>query len=392
MERTLGVHLGTDGFFIISNYSEFAKSLARKYKNIFLVKNTENLDTWQLLKRKDVISYIDKNKKDKTNVLVFKTTNHIEKICEENSWNLLNVDAKLSSTIEQKVSQIEWAQNCGLDHLFPKYQITTCKDVEWKGEKIILQFNHSHTGSGTMLIELPKQIKEIQKKFPDRPCRIAQYIIGPLFTNNIVLWDEKILLGNISYQITGLKPFTNTAFATIGNDWALPHKILNKEQLNQFYNIAQIVGEKMQYSKWKGIFGIDVVWDEKKDKMYLLEINARQPASTSFESILQQPNEDNKNITTFSAYLASLLGIPYNNEKLIKITDGAQIIQRNINTSINNRIPNIQEKLREEKMNVIRYDNTTPNSDLLRIQSNNGIMRSHNTFNNNGKKILNIVK
>ncbi len=393
IERALGMDLHSKSFFIISNYSDFAKSLANEHKNIFLVKETEKLDTWQLLEKKDVIDFVNNIKKNNASILVFKTTKQIERVCQKNRWKLLNTNANLSNIIERKISQIQWAKENSIDHLFPEYELTTCKDIKWENEKKILQFNHSHTGSGTILIETEKQIREIKKKFPLRPCRIAQYIVGPLFTNNIVIWDSEILLGNISYQITGLKPFTSNPFATIGNDWALPHKILNKDQQTQFIDIALTVGEKMKKSNWIGIFGIDVVWDKKQNKMYLLEINARQPASTSFESILQQPKQDKENVTTFSAYLASLLKIPYNNEKLIKITDGAQIIQRNIKTTINeNKIQIIQDNLKLNAMSSIKYENTTFNSDLLRIQSKSGIMKSHNKFSENGKIILEILK
>ena len=41
--------------------------------------------------------------------------------------------------------------------------------------------------------------------------------------------------------------------------------------------------------------------------------------------------------------------------------------------------------------NVIRYDNTAYNTDLLRIQSAKGIMETHNRFNPRGKEIMDIL-
>ena len=61
-----------------------------------------------------------------------------------------------------------------------------------------------------------------------------------------MVWSDKILLGNISYQITGLKPFTDLPFATIGNDWALPYKILSPEQIKQYNKIATEVGRRLK--------------------------------------------------------------------------------------------------------------------------------------------------
>jgi hypothetical protein len=322
-------------------------------------------------------------------ILVFKNTSRIEKICHENNWNLLNPSSKLADEIEQKISQIKWAGS--LKKYFPDYQIKQCKDIVWNGKKIIIQFNQSHTGSGTILIKSKKQLEELKLKFPKRLARTAKYIIGPLFTNNNIVWKNKVLLGNINYQITGLKHFTDVKFATIGNDWALPHKILNEKQILQYKKITLEVGKKMRKSGWKGVFGIDVVMDEKNGKMYLLEINARQPASTTYESELQSYNighvaHNKKMFTTFQAHLASLLKLKYNNEKLIEIKNGAQIIYRVKNEEL--RIKNyVLREIKKYKFKAIQYNNTKPNSDLLRIQSKDGIMSKHNTFNKIGKKI-----
>lgn len=402
IERALGTNLNIPNYYIISNYSQYGKSLAKKYKNIVLIKEKRILDTWELMNSLKVKQYI-KNTTQKPNILVFKNTSQIEKICQKNNWNLLNPPSKLTNEIEQKISQVKWAGS--LKKYFPNYEIKKCKDTKWNGEKIIIQFNQSHTGSGTILIKNKKQLDEIKQKFPERLIRTAKYIKGPLFTNNNIIWNKKIIIGNISYQITGLKPFTDVKFATIGNDWALPHKILSKKQLNQFYKIAQDVGEKMKKSAWQGAFGIDVVMDEKTKKMYLVEINARQSASVSFESELQNniiklQKIQNYEMTIFQAHLASLLGIKYNKEKLIKITNGAQIIYRVNNNKPNNKLIrnskqqliNNKKILEKNELKIILYNNTKPNSDLLRIQSKIGIMNQHNKFNKIGLKIKTILK
>jgi predicted ATP-grasp superfamily ATP-dependent carboligase len=228
-------------------------------------------------------------------------------------------------------------------------------------------------------------LAELQNKFPLREARIAPYIEGPLFTNNNIVWQNKILLGNINYQITGLKPFTDLSFATIGNDWALPDKILSAKQIKQYKKIATDVGQRMRRAGWQGLFGIDVVTDTKTGRLYLLEINARQPASTGFESQLQS-NLKTQNITTFEAHLASLLKLKYDNYKIIKINNGAQIIQR-VTDKI--KIPFSGREKTALDVTIIKYNNNKLGADLLRIQSKKGIMSGHNRFNEMGKQIKN---
>ena len=323
------------------------------------------------------------------NFVVFKTTPQIEKICADNGWKLLTPPAELANEVEEKISQIKWLGE--LKEYLPPYQIKKCKDIKFTGEKFILQFNRSHTGSGTVLIENEKILKNIKKIFPEREARIAPYIVGPLFTNNNVISKNKILLGNISYQITGLMPFTDKQFATIGNDWALPHKILSKKQLARYKKIATAVGLRLKKAGWKGLFGIDVVVEEKTGRLYLLEINARQPASTTYESQLQNKTQNTINKThlaTFEAHIKALLNINLKNQKLIQITDGAQVVQR-----VTKNIPALPEpKCRKKSpFNLIFYDNDSPGADLLRMQTTDSVMAKHNELNDIGKKMIDFI-
>lgn len=391
LERALGLPLATRNYYIISNSTPFANSFIKNKKNVLLIKNKELLDTRDLLQDVEVIKFI--NKINNAQILVFKNTSQIEKICLEHDWKLLNPPAELSSKIEEKISQVEWLGD--LKKYLPPFQIKIAKLVKWSGEKFILQFNRAHTGNGTILIENENQLKEIQTKFPNREVRISKYIKGPVFTNNNIVWGNKILCGNINYQITGLKPFTNLPFATIGNDWALPHKILTVKQKKEYEKMAQEIGKKMMKSGWKGLFGIDVVCDEKSGKLYLIEINARQPASTSFESQLQANViltclGGEESLTTFQAHLLSVLEQKYDNQKLIKITDGAQITQKVMSTA--NKLQNLKIEnnfKRFEKMGykIVLYNNTDIEADWVRIQSSNGIMKAPNFFNKKGSEL-----
>ena len=49
----------------------------------------------------------------------------------------------------------------------------------------------------------------------------------------------QIAIGNPSYQITGMPPLTDSPFATVGNDWSLPHTLLNERHLAEFRDIAE---------------------------------------------------------------------------------------------------------------------------------------------------------
>ncbi len=385
-ERAVGDGLELNNYVVITNQTDFSKKLADQTSHIILIKDKNQLDTAELLEHPETKKII----RAKDFVLVFKNNAIIEHICRKNKWQLLNPSAQLADRIESKISQVAWLGK--LNKHLPPHKIDTCKNIKWHNKQFILQFNHSHTGSGTFLIKSKKELENLQKKFPQRLVRVMNYIDGPVFTNNNIVWGNKVLIGNISYQITGLPPFTENKFSTIGNDWNLPHKLLNKNpkgipsgQIKQYKKIVTEIGKKLNRDGWKGLFGVDIIMDKKSGKLYLLEINARQPASTTFESQLQHLlAQDEGRITTFIAHFTALLGLNPANYKLIQINNGAQIVQRvtkNI-TKINK--VNIQGS---HIINTIEYKNNSLGSDLVRIQCDQGLMQKHNTLNKLGKKI-----
>jgi hypothetical protein len=216
------------------------------------------------------------------------------------------------------------------------------------------------------------------------------------------VWGSRVLVGSVNYQITGLLPFTENPFATIGNDWKLPQKLLTLKQKNKLKEIADAVGNKLYSSGWKGLFGIDVIVDGATGLLYLIEINARQPASTTYESLLQTKEiikwgkEKTPHVSTFEAHLAALLDTPYAEEELAPITNGAQIVQRITSLEIANNLnkSTIKNKIKELKklhVNIITYSNTEPGSDLLRLQTEDTLLLSHNQLNKLGAKIQKIL-
>lgn len=353
--------------------------------------NSELLATYKLLKQDHIADQINKNK---ANVVVFKNTAIIQKICRQNNWNLLNPPASLAQEIEDKISQVNWLNE--LASYLPKHFIGVCGDIEFDNEKsFILQFNRTHTGSGTYFIKTKKDLEELKTKFPERPVKISEYINGPVLTCNIVVTNKAILLGNISYQITGLKPFTQNTFATIGNDWGVTNNIISQDQKDKILEIGKTIGKKMQSQDWRGLFGIDIIIDEKTKQVYLLEINARQPASTTFESKLQSSQENSENnITTFDAHLTSLLNKNVEQD-IININTGSQIVIRNTEKLLSldqTKFDNLVNKIKALDYNVTVYhENDKIDADKIRVQSKDSFVDNHSQLNQAGKELAKII-
>jgi predicted ATP-grasp superfamily ATP-dependent carboligase len=388
IERALGVVPNKD-FIIISNKTKYGETIKQKYPEfIHLISRDkkELLGTTELLAHPDTAKLVTPD----SSILVFKNTMRVETEIINKHWKVLNPKFQLSERVENKLSQIRWLGE--LAKYLPSHTTKITKQIMWKNEPLIIQWAHGHTGDGTILIRTRDELSALQEKFPERMAKLSTYINGPSFTVNAIVAKDKILMGNISYQITGLQHFTDNEFSTVGNDWGIAHKLLNTKDLENIQTIVRDIGIKLQKDGWKGLFGVDFVMDEKNRRMHLIEINARQPASTIFESILETEQRENgtKGITTFEAHLRALLDLPID-QNIIEIKDGAQIVQR-ITKHIQGVFDDAVSELSKKGYEVIIYENTVPNSDLVRIQSKSSIMENHGIQNPKGLEITETIK
>jgi len=394
IERALGMK-PNEHFRIISNRTEYGEKIRKEFPRFVTLIKEDGKDssgTGDLMKHPDTRRTIDEitaEKNSKPYVMVFKNTIRIEPIAKEFGWTLINPLAEASEKVENKISQIRWLGE--LEHYLPSHRIEYMKNVKFADKPFIIQWAHGHTGGGTILIDNENALNDLKVRFPERRARVTQYIDGPSFTVNVIVTPDRIIQSNPSYQITGMKPFTDSVFSTIGNDWGFAHKTLSQQDIIWLNDIITALGKKMQKEFWKGLFGIDVIKDMSTGKLYLIEVNARQPASTTYESNIQEAlrASGNTGITTMEAHTDALLGKPVTGE-LIRINDGSQIIQR-VTKDKSAVDKNVISSLSEIGLNVINYENKDFNSDLLRIQSKTSIIEEHNKLNDLGQKISNIL-
>ncbi len=301
-ERALGLENIIDDYHIIcSDNNPFLEtaiekgvkvfSLARKEKNTNPIFRNSN----KLLQNIKVQEYIKKNtpKGAKANIIVFKVSLQIEKTCEKLGYELLNTTSALNKRFELKISQYNNLKK--LKSAFPKTIISTLNNTTYSklksalGEKMVIQYNRGHTGNSTVFINDEKKFDEEKKMYRNRLARIAQYIDGDIYTINACITRFGIAYGGISYQITGIKGLTSKKGGTIGNDWGYPKKITEKNSAKIKDMLLKLENE-LQSSDYKGLFGIDFVITPKQ-RVYLIEINARQPASTPMHTKLMLNEE-----------------------------------------------------------------------------------------------------
>ncbi|MEK7641450.1 MAG: ATP-grasp domain-containing protein [Patescibacteria group bacterium] len=386
IERALGAD-PVGNYYVVAGKTPYGEKLAAQFPgHIQLIDGDTTLGTRDLIEQAYAARMIPPN----TDTIVFKNTSRVEEAATKAGLTLLNPKASLSEMVENKMTQIEWLGDLGKKYL-PPHTITPTKKLSWNGEPFVLQWAHGHTGGGTILVNSEAQLTSLQEKFPNRMARRSLYIHGSSYTVNAIVAPNKILMGSVSYQITGMEPFTDGVFTTVGNDWSISHDLLSDTELEYVQTMVRDIGTKLTASGWRGLYGVDLIRDDERGTIHLIEINARQPASTTFESFLQKENrlQGVAGLTTFEAHIKALLGESIE-EEIIPVNDGAQIIQR-VTKTVNSISNDAITALESAGYNVIPYPNTEYNTDLLRIQGARGIMERHGVFNERGKEIVTMM-
>ncbi|MFA4873042.1 MAG: ATP-grasp domain-containing protein [Patescibacteria group bacterium] len=429
IERAAGFLGIRNDYYVITYPSPLAEAIKHKFsKQIILINQvTSNKKQVTKLRVRSTLALIRSEyvqekvhelpDKEQPNILVFKNSHQIEEECEKLNWKLLNPSAELSGKIENKISQYSWLReekSASLEVLTPISIIGEVGQFEYEdlmrqfGKDFIMQYNIGHTGSGTKRIINEQLWKNEVVRFPKRIVKISEYIKGRMYTiNACVIGDNNVVCGGTSEQITGLKELTGNQLATVGNDW----NSVSEETHNKVKKIAVEIGKYMMQNGWRGLFGIDVIIDAAADRAYLIEINARQPASVSLESQLQNENDE---INIMEWHVNTLCGNNAPQPPLIlrgrdwRVT-GSQLFFRNIENhpvSLQNeflpgrykadkqghefieKATSVAETQKGEifAFSVSQNEKVKPGGELLRIQSKQGIV---DTF---GKNYLDVMR
>ncbi|MBD3329359.1 ATP-grasp domain-containing protein, partial [Candidatus Dojkabacteria bacterium] len=339
------------------DYSPIVDQLEKNGCKVFCLEKT--LGTYnpifrnsnKLLETVEVQEYVKKHTDtgEIPNVMFFKIAPNLEKTCEKLGYKILNTSSELNHRFEHKISQYNELEK--LSNRFPVTEISTLEDADYQtlskklGDKFVIQFNRGHTGESTVFVDNNKQFSSLQQKFPKRKARISEFISGDYWTVNCCQTRFGTLWGGLSYQITGIEECTAVSGGTVGNDWAYGRN-LPVEVRKEISSICEEVGAIMAKSGYKGLFGLDLVVTPDQ-KVKLIEVNARQPASTSMHTKLML-SEDQIPLQKF--HIAEFLGlddrlyidflglsqdsnpkelVSRQNELATMPLDGAQIVIRN---------------------------------------------------------------
>lgn len=276
--RGIGLEKEIENYHIIcSQKTDLVESLKEEKIAILCIEDEKIKNSGKLLENKEVLNYIKKEAKGRQiNIITFKPSPKISKICTDNNFRYLGNDWKLNRKFENK---IEFANIT--NHLkIPNAKSKVVK-LQKNNEKIlnmleknqlIFQLPRGFSGNSTFLIENKKDLKNIIVKYAGREFKVSKFLKGNTYTTNACVTKFDIAVSQPIFQITGLTDYNRNKLGTSGNDYVCGEKLSAFEK-KKIFDYTKKIGEYMSQSGYQGIFGLDFIVN--KNAVDLIEINPR---------------------------------------------------------------------------------------------------------------------
>lgn len=298
-ERGLGLESDLSNYFVLSSSNDYAArelELADKGLGIETQGGSSKLENSPI-----ILDYIKQKLKNQTGSIYFQILkpqeNTLGQVLLANGINstMLNNSAELTRSLENKIKQYQLLVDAGFTKNLPETTLDTLENVnleEIRSKGLVVQLPFGHTGSSTYLPEQDSMsaLEELKQNFPKRQCKLSKRIEGHPFTINACCYQDKVFVGGLSYQYTGIDSLTPMKSATVGNDWVLPSVLLSKLQIQEIYNLTVRIGNFLKTQAYKGMFGVDLLVSQSGE-IYIIEINPRQTASVPMYTKLQLEND-----------------------------------------------------------------------------------------------------
>jgi len=345
-----------DNYKIITFKDSKDNKVLQKYADeIFILKQKKpslKLDftnTNNILRNKTVQNYI-KAHKGRKYLFLYKADKNIAKAIKGLGVKIIANSGRLNKMFENKVNFRKQLAIVGLTPIkgeTMKFSRFLNKDFQFfyakYGPRFVLQLPDFRLGGGkgTLFIESEKKFNQFKKeaqsgvyKNKELTCvNITQFIEGKSCSVACCATKYGALVSKIQQQILDIPQIIA---AKKGNGLFCGHVFGNEfkpQIVRQAQIIAQKLGDYMYKKGYKGIFGIDLIINEKENKVYPVECNARYTGAFPMLSMLHLKY---KIIPLDFFHFLEFLHIPYKinvarlNKMYQKKIQGSHIIISNI--------------------------------------------------------------
>lgn len=245
-------------------------------------------------------------------LLVYKSSTKMERVCRQNGWTLIAPPIKFGKKLfENKIKFRKILESIGVPPA--PGEIARAKDLNFYelrskyGLPFVIQHPKRGGGKGTFFIHSQdewhnalkklrvKEIEgmEIREDISSLELIAAKYIQGPSPSITGCVTRHGILYTNPQYQLIDIPELYNPKRGSglfCGHDWSASK--FPPEVLKQIYDAVERVGKYFAKFGYRGIFGLDFVYDEENKRVYVTESNPRLLGSFPVITMAQIRNNE----------------------------------------------------------------------------------------------------
>ena len=263
----------------------------------------ENSKTISILKENKIIKLLQ-SYKAKPVLLIYRMSKGLVEIFAEHDWTIVGSDYNVRKKYDNKIDINQLLQETSLP--VPPYMISSQDNIDYTkivkslGDKIVIQFPISYSGSGTFIIRSKEdfhttisseRFKKQKKKNTLGKIRITKYVnrkLSPVM--GVCCTKEGIVYTDLYHQIIDAPEVVSKEKGTgiyCGNEWTSAK--FSESIKKQAYNAAEKIGSYLQNKEsYKGYFGLDFILDNETETLYPIEVNVRLIGSFPVFSMLQE--------------------------------------------------------------------------------------------------------
>jgi len=261
----------------------------------------------RLLAEPLVIEYIKHSSENRQVVIIpFKPSAKIDLICRRHNWITASNPAQINRLLEDKIKFFNLCQQNNIPTIpatIDKFNQTNfLKYQKLHGPSLVIQTHFGWAGKSTHNFTSWNQASTIVPV--NTLVKFSPFLEGYTLLNNCCLTHLGLIQSPPALQYTGLEPFTQNPFATVGRQWPsqAPPKIIS-----DIKDLTQKLSIILSSLNYRGFFGLDFL--VHNNRVFVLECNPRLTASFAFYTNL----EASQNWTPlFYFHLAEFINLKHN--------------------------------------------------------------------------------
>ncbi len=323
-------------------------------------------NTLSILREETTLNFL--GKLENPYLFFYRISGPIEMECIKNKWGMIGVPLK-NTEIRKKTELRKLAKKLEIPTIpgeIVNLPGVSYRELNKKYGKFVIQLPKDGGGKGTFLIEDENDMKSLEGE-----VIVSKFIEGSTPSITGCVTRHGILSSELRNQIIDVEScMRKGSFGSFcGHDWCVPIK---EEIRRKAYEYADKIGNHLQKTGFKGIFGLDFVCDGKE--LYLVECNPRLLGTYPVYTMLQLVNREPPLI---AFHIMEFLDIDYKmdrdevNRKIKKSKKGSHII-------LSNRTETMLTNTKELKAGVYCYENglkfLRPGYDISEIKNENEFM------------------